>query len=323
MKALRRRFILELAALGCSPWLAGCGATAPLSLASHVWPGYALMFLARDEGWLDPGTPVFLETASASESLDHLLAGRAAAAALTLDEVLRARALGLQLSIVMIFNISNGADAVFARRPFESLEQVRGLKVGVETGALGALMLHKLLKAAGLGSGDVEVVPLTVDAHLSAWTDGEIDVLVTFEPTAGLIEKLGGVRVYDSRALPDTIFDVLAVMPGALKHSGSALQSVINGHFRALAHLRHNPLDAAYRMGRRLGVEGPEVLRIFRSLEMPDLALNRRYLGRERGRIMAAAEGLARIMTEGGVLSGQDDMQSLLDDRFVRRDAHA
>ena len=53
-----------------------------------------MMFLARSEGWLPNEAIRLFETASASQSIAALAQGQVQAAALTLDEVLRARAEG-------------------------------------------------------------------------------------------------------------------------------------------------------------------------------------------------------------------------------------
>ena len=59
----------------------GCARDAPITIASHVWVGYEPMFLARSLGWLDEGRVTLHETASASESMEALVAGRVDGAA--------------------------------------------------------------------------------------------------------------------------------------------------------------------------------------------------------------------------------------------------
>ncbi len=107
----RRRFITLLGGLALAQTLSGCEwFNHPVSIATIVWPGYEPMFLARDKGWLNIHQVHLLEMASATDSLQALAEGKADGAALTLDEVLKARAAGLALSVVMIFDISAGAE---------------------------------------------------------------------------------------------------------------------------------------------------------------------------------------------------------------------
>ena len=148
----RRNILRTLSAAAMLPLLNACGAqqAKQLVIASHVWPGYELMFLARREGWLPAESLNLLETASATGSLAALAEGRADGAALTLDEVLRARADGIRLTIILVFDISAGADVVLARPNIHTLADLSGKRIGVEKTALGALVLYKLLAAAGL-----------------------------------------------------------------------------------------------------------------------------------------------------------------------------
>lgn len=76
-----------LVALAAAMSLQGCEQSRPLRVAAHVWPGYELMYLAEELGWLDPHQVELVPTAFASESLEALIAGDVDAAALTLEEV--------------------------------------------------------------------------------------------------------------------------------------------------------------------------------------------------------------------------------------------
>lgn len=315
----RRRFLGRALGLGLLPCLAGCLSSSPLLVASHAWPGYELLFLAAREGWLASGEARLLETASASASLAALADGRVDAAALTLDEVLLARSRGLDLSVVLVFDISNGADVLLARPHLTQLADLAGLRIGAETSAVGALMLHHALRAGGLAREQVHVVPATVDLHERLWESGAVDALISFEPTAARLVARGARRLFDSRALPETIFDVLAVRNDRIGPREGMVEAVVAAHFRALAHLRHNPLDAAYRMAARLGLKGPEVLDVFSVLELPDLALNRRYLGAATSPFRDAALRVQAVMLEADLLPRPDDLRGLTTDRYLPR----
>lgn len=317
MKSGRRRVLKQLPILGLSPWVAACSPDPGFAVASHVWPGYELMFVARQEGWLPDHGLLLHETVSASESLAALATGQVAGAALTLDEVLLARGQAIPLTVVLIFNISNGADVVLGRAGMRSIADLRGARIGVETSALGALLVHEILARSGIRRSEVEIVPATADQHDELWESGGVAALITYEPMASRLENRGAVRLFDSRAMPDTIFDVLAVRPDLPDRHRDALRALLAAHFRALRHLRHSPFDAAYRMAGRLGLSGPEVLETLRNLELPDLGHNRRYLGVERERIEEAARKLVRIMVDASLLARPDDLAGLVDDRYL------
>lgn len=288
-----------------------------MTIASQVWPGYELMFLARQEGWLPAQDLRLLETASATASLAALADHRADGAALTLDEVLRARSAGIALNIVLVFDISAGADMLLARPEIHGLADLAGKRIGVEQSALGALMLHKILAAASLSKSAVTPVPVNVDGHLETWHQGKLDALITYEPTASRLLAEGARRLYDSREMPDTIFDVLAIKPEAVARHPEALAALVAGHFRALQHLRHNPQDAAHRMAARMTIPAGEVLAAYRGLELPDLHANRYLLDDGESRLLAAARELLQVMQATGLLSKAVSLTDLVSDDFL------
>lgn len=295
----RRRFLQMAGSAGLLTafgGIAGCGAGGPVSIASHVWPGYEFMFLARKMGWLAAEDATLIETGSASESLQALMSGKAIGAALTLDETLRGIQMGVPLSIVLLFDVSTGGDALMVRPPIHDLASLKGARVGVETTALGALMLASILEKAGLTRHDVQVVNVPVDAHLKVWNDGAVDAIVSYDPVLKQIQEAGGVRLFDSREIPNKIFDVLAVHRDHAASYQRQLTSLIKAHFRGLRAWQVNPVDTAYRLSQRLGVRAEEVADLYRGLDLPDLVFNRHMLTPPHEILSTAAADIAAIM---------------------------
>ncbi len=319
-----RRHALKLLG-GMALVLNGCADEPPaMRVAAHVWPGYELMFLAQREGWLDTRQVTLIDTRSATESMQALEAGEVDAAALTLDETLVLLDRGVALSVVLVFNISSGADVVVGKPGVNTLAQLAGKRIGAEDTAVGALMLHKLLSAAGVSRDEVQIVSLTIDQHLAAWQADEIDVLVSYEPVSGTLLRQGAHRLFDSSTIPDAIFDVLAVRSEVLqtRHGRRATETLISAHFRALWHLRRNPADASFRLALRMGNSGPEALESYRGLVLPDEFANLRLLAGQPDRMVLAATEIARILHQQGRLSSPQP-GDFVDARFLPRpDSH-
>jgi NitT/TauT family transport system substrate-binding protein len=295
----RRRFLKATSMLSMATWLGGlggCSAPGPIAIASHVWPGYEFLFLAREMGWLNPEDAVLVETHHASESLEYLLSGKVRGAALTLDESLRVIQQGLPLCVVLLFDVSSGADALMVKSHIKSLSDLKGARIGVETTAVGALMLKKIMAKANLMPADIEVVHINNDTHLSNWQDNNLDALITYEPTATTIEQLGAVRLFDSREIPNTIFDVLAVRMDDAEQYRRQLQALISSHFRAQWAWKTNPIDTAYRLAKRLNAKGEDIPMLFRGLELPDLVYNRHMLGGDTSELIALSKEVCALI---------------------------
>lgn len=293
----RRRFLKLSTALLTAPVFSGingCQQAAPLRIAGQVFPGYALVFLARDEAWLDSRLVEIVETPSAQQSLTALMNNQVDGALLTLDETLKARAQGIPLTIVMIVDRSVGADGLLAR-PGLQLDELKGKRVGVESGPTAEIMLFHLLKSAGLKDTDLQLVNLPIDQHYPACRDAQLDAVITYQPSLSKIQQLGWQMLFDSRKV-DLIYDVLAIRHHQLSVQRKAIKDLIQGHFRALQQWFDNPLDTSYRLARRLNVSAAEVAEQLRGLDLPSLDYNRHLLLTESNpHLMQVAERISQI----------------------------
>lgn len=303
--ALTRRNFLRIGAQAIAYTAVGglnaCSPSPPLRIASEKWCGYQFMFLAQQEGWLPKSGLELRETGFASDSVVALKQGQVDGAALTLNEVLLLRDQGMPLSVVTVFDFSAGADVVLAKPGISRLADLKGQRIGVETTSLGVIMLSKVLEAAGLQRSDVTVINMDED-HLAAWDSANMDAVLTYEPALSRLQKQGLVSLYDRRKLPLVIVDVLAVRTEAAERHAEALRGLIAGHFRALTQWRNNPIDTAYRLSARLGVKPDEVKSVFKGLDLPDAAYNRKYLTAPAVELTQSVQAITRILTQEGLL---------------------
>lgn len=313
----RRQFLIASGgvALTC---LSGCSGREPLlRIASHDWLGYQPLFLARELGYLDEERARLVEMPSASYSLQALSAGNVEGAALTLDEVLSSRAEGLDLKVVLVFDVSAGADVLMAHAGIGTLQELAGKRVGVESTAVGALMLSEVLHAAGLAPSSVELLSLTADQHYSAYASGQVDAVVTFEPMATRLLQAGARRLFDSKAVPGRIVDVLAVRAEALEASPQALAGLLAAYFQALGYLHQRPDDAARRMTARLGLAPDAVMSSLKGLHLPDLAENHGWLEGDHCRLDQSAATLEQVMRAAHLLVRPVSLDGLSEPRFL------
>lgn len=273
----------------------------PLRIATNIWPGYAPLYLARDLGYYN--TPVQLHDLPSSSAVIMAFRNRSLdVAALTLDEALLLAQDGVDARIVLVMDTSNGADVLMARPEIRKLAGLKGKRVGVENGALGAYMLSRILDVAGLKSGDIQVVPLTVDQHEQAYKTVRVDAVVTFEPVRSKLLAQGAKILFDSSKIPDEIFDVLIVHADVLQNRSQSVEQLLEAWYRALDYLGANPSDASEKMARRQQITGREFGESLKGLNIPDRAENRRLLTGSRPALLPVAERLARVMLEHKLL---------------------
>ncbi|ATJ84645.1 ABC transporter substrate-binding protein [Halomonas beimenensis] len=312
----RRELLKAMAGLAVAPLgLQACSVGEPLVIGLHPWPGYEPLYLASAFDWLPPSV-VLREGRSAGDSLAGLRQGALDGAALTLDEVLKARAEGIPLTVVAVCDDSVGADMVLTRPGIERLSDLEGQRIAVERTAVGNLVLSQLLEASGLSRDQLTLVDMAPDEQLPAWRAGSIDAAVTYEPMATRWRREGAVRLYDSSHFPDVILDVLAMRRDRLRWREGAVKALVAGHFRGLDHLRISPQDAMQRIGAWRGLGFDEVRASYAGLELPGRAGNRDYFG-PGGDLMSAARLLNEVMVAEGMLVRPDDLATLMTPRYL------
>ncbi|TFH87691.1 nitrate ABC transporter substrate-binding protein [Billgrantia azerbaijanica] len=312
----RRALLTRLLAAPLLPLaLSGCQPDRRLSLGIHPWPGYEPLYLAREFGWL-PASVRLQEGRNASDSLEGLRRGALDGAALTLDEVLSARADGVPLTVCLVFNDSVGADALLVRPGIGSLAELAGRRLAVERTAVGRLVLAKVFAASGLAPSDVTLVDLPPDRQLTAWRSGGIDAAISYEPTATRLEREGAVRLFDSRHFPGLILDVLALRRDRLLWYDAAIDKLIAAHFRGLAHLRHSREDALHRIAAWRDLSFAEAKATYAGMALPDRAGNRRYFG-PQGKLRETARTLQALLGTPGDRLSTDRLDDLASDHYL------
>ena len=218
---------------------------------------------------------------------------------------------------MLVFDESHGADVVLAHPSVARLSQLRGRRIGVESTALGAVVLAKLLEAAGLNAADVVKVPLTADQHVAAYARREVDVVITFEPMASRLRSLGAQVLLDSTRLPGLILDVLAVRADALPGQHDAWRHLLQGYFRAFEHRQAQPEVAARLMAPHQQLSPEEVMKAFEGIALSDLAGNHGWLGGTQPRLLKSAEMVGRLMHEARLLDRVPDLTTLCEPTFL------
>ncbi len=299
---LNRRSFLQLSAsaliaTAAASVVSSCGYGRPLKIAAQKWqwPGYSFLYLAQQQGFITPQQVELLETANLGESAAALINGEVDGAALSLDEFVHCLDQGVAVQIVLILDTSAGADMLMVKPDIQSLAALKGKRIGVEKSTLGAIVLIKVLAAAQLNRADITVVEMEFD-HVTAWQQGQMDGIITYEPIAHLFKKQGLVSIWDSRQIPNGIVDVLAVRSTVLNSHQNNLTALVLGHFRALDLWQKNPIYTAYLLSSIMRLNPDEIPDVFMNINLPDHSFNRHLLTPPAAELNATLAEVANIM---------------------------
>lgn len=291
----------------------------PIKVGTNVWPGYALYYLAQDQGYIPTNNIRLIEYQNATFVSEAFINGDLDGAMLTLDEALRLRELGVEFTIIQVIDVSRGADAVMSRRPIADIDGFVGKTIAVERSAVGALMLAAFEDYFEIPPETLQVIDSSVEKSLEAYKKG-IDFIITFVPFSEYVANAGGFQIFDTSLRPNLVVDVLVVKNQIMDSAHRAsLEKLISGFFKANELLNSDPDTAVSFLQKRLQLNADEVKQSFRSLDIANLAQNRGMLSGSNAGLKYILQDIHEILTAAGYLSQSMPSRSLYSDEYLPR----
>lgn len=283
-----------------------------LRIGTNLWPGYVPLYLAQERGDLASDKVHLVEFSSASQVMQAYRNDLLDAAAVTLDEALLLLDNGEELKIVLVLDISNGADAIIGRPGVSKLADIKDKRIGLENNALGAYVISRALEIAKLDQESITIIPLEINEQEQAFKKNEIDAVVTFEPIISKLIKEGGNSIFDSSQIPGEIVDVLVVKNEILSQFPEKIKYVRDGWYRTLEFIKAQPRDAAKLLGTRMQLSVEETLSVYETLKLPGENENLRLLNDSSDSgLLESARKMRKIMLKNGLIKNDLKPDSL------------
>jgi len=310
-----RHRLYFIACIALSLALGGCmrESESSLRIGTNVWIGSEPLYLARELGRLDPATVQLVEYPSASEVLRAFRNQAIDGMVISLDELFELAADGLQPRIILVVDVSHGADVVVGRRGMKTMRDLKDKSVAVESGALGAFVLSRALALNGMQASDVNVVHLESNEQPGAFEKGDVDGAVTFDPYRAQFLKAGAATLFDSTQIPGEIVDLLAVRASVVDKEPKAIQALLTGWFGAIDYIKREPVDAARRMGIRQQTSGEQFQQAQQGLHVPTREENLRMLGGPQPELAVTGRRLMALMLDAKLLRSDLEIERVLE----------
>ena len=283
-----------------------------LRIGTNVWIGSEPLYLARELGRLPPAAVQLVEYPSASEVLRAFRNQAIDGMVISLDELFGLAADGFEPRIILVVDVSHGADVIVGRRGMRSMQDLKGKSVAVEGSAVGAFVLSRALALNGMQAGDVNVVHLETNEQPSAFEKGQVDGAVTFDPYRAKFLRAGAKILFDSKQIPGEIVDLLAVRANVLEQRPKAVRALLAGWFAAIDYMKGDPQDAARRMGIRQQTTGEQFLEAQRGLHVPSRDENLKMLGGATPELAVTGRRLLKLMVDAKLLRAGVDIEGIV-----------
>ena len=294
----------------------------PISIAISSWAGVEPVELAAQLGYFEKhGVEVKLVRFSVySDSIEALIDGKVDAGMHTLDDAIRYYAGGRDVRVVLLTDYSFGNDGLVVRPGIDSLTDLRGTRIGVETETVGHLSLLKILEAGKLAENDVTIVNIPTWEIEQSMLNGIVDAGVTWEPyLTRTARETGGKVLITSREYPETIITTMTFDAAIVKRRPKDVQNIVAAYFDAVDYIKENPQDAYQRMGQAEGISAMEFEKQAAGIQYLHLADNLTLLD-EQSEVHAygQADTIAQFLFDQGIIQSIPDIHQLLTPLFIQ-----
>ena len=272
--------------------LSSIGHTAPLKVGYSDWPGWVAWQVAIEKGWFkEAGVDVKFDWFDYSASMDAFTAGKIDGVTVTNGDALVTGASGAKNVMILLTDYSNGNDMIVAKPGIKSLKDLKGKKIGLETGFVEHLLLLNGLEKAGMKESDVTIVNTKTNETPQALASGDLAAIGAWQPNSGeAMKRVPGAKpIYTSANEPGLIYDVLTVNPASLSARHADWEKVAKVWDRVVTYINDPKTqpDAVKIMSSRVGLKPEAYLPLLKGTHL---------LGLEEGKkVFVKADGFKSL----------------------------
>lgn len=284
------------------------------------WPPDLIAYLAEKKGFFkNNGVNVELVQVS---GYDELLEKKnnpdvSYVWSFTLLDALKEQATGEEEDgqIVLVEDYSAGADAVMASASsgIEKIADLKGRKVGVESGTVGEFFLNILLKREGLSLDDLEITSLASEEIPAALQSGDIEAGVAYQPDVSTALNEGAVLLRDTAQERGVIVDVYVGKRSHIQANKEAYQNFAKSIFEAADYYNAHPDESIDIMKDAFDIDPNELKETFDTLQIASLRDNQTAFNRSSGftSLYNLGKQAEQFLEEQGVISKPLDYDAL------------
>lgn len=202
----------------------------PLKIAYSDWPGWVAWDIATQKNWFkDEGLDVQFMWYDYAPSMDAFSTGKVDCVGMTNGDALVTGSGGKPSVAIIITDFSSGNDMIVGKPGINSVNDLKGKKIGVELGLVDHLLLLNALESNGMKETDATLVNTPTNETPQVLAAGAVDAICAWQPNSGQALKTvqGSKPIYTSAQAPGLIYDLMCVSRESLeKRRGDWLKFV-------------------------------------------------------------------------------------------------
>lgn len=321
MRKISSRFhlktvFLKILFIGLSIFSCSLSYSQTLRVGTTLWPGYEPLYLAEEIQAYKTDIRM-IHFPSTSDVLRAFRNNTLEVAALTLDEAITLTSSNIPLDIILILDISEGADVIVGRPELKNIQGLIGAKVAVESTAVGAYTLTRALEIHNIDMNKISLINVENSSQKNAYINNVADAIVTYEPARTQLLNEGAIELFNSKEIPGEIIDVLVVHKNNLNSHSVELYDLTQGWFKALRHLKDKPEISHAFIASRMKISDQEVKESYSNLSLPTLEENKRLLSGQPAPLDQTLDRLTKYMLKSGLIDSATSTTATLNQSFL------
>jgi NitT/TauT family transport system substrate-binding protein len=302
---------------------AGLALPAPAHAATEVaigmsgWTGFAPLTLAKEAGIFERnGLDVTIEKIPQKDRHLAIASGDIQCAATTVETWIVWNANGVATKQLFQLDKSYGADGMAVRNDIGSIAELKGKTVAASApGTAPYFTLAWFLKQNGLTMKDVSLVNLEPAAAAQAFSAGQGDAAMTYEPYLSAVRaKPEAGKIIATTLDYPMVTDTFGCTPGFIEEHPAAAQALADSYFEALEMIGREQEKAYGIMGADVKQTPEQFGASAKHLRWQDREANRAFFD---GEIQAFSEKAADLLLELGIIRQVPDIGGIMDTRFI------
>ena len=250
MTDLRRRTVLSMGAGLAASALSALPARAKprksFKIAWSVYTGYMPWPYAEKSGILKKWADKYkikidvVQVNDYIESLNQFTTGDIdAVATTTMDALTIPAAGGVDTTVLLLGDYSDGNDGITLKGSGKHLADVKGKTLGIVQFSVSHFMLARALQKAGLSEADLKLQNISDADFVTAFKTGNADGVVSWNPGFSEIRALPDTStVFDSKEIPGELVDVTITKTKVLAENPDFGKALAGAWFEALATMK-------------------------------------------------------------------------------------
>lgn len=216
----------------------------PLTITANAWIGYSPIFYAREKGWFEDTDIQLISTTSLAESMHIYNAGSANVFTGTQHEFQNQRAHVSDLVPIILFDRSNGGDAILSNVSLETiLKSKKEINVYLELDSINEELLKYFTKKYSISEDRLKIQNKTQDQIVVMEADPkQLMLIITYDPYNITLTKKGFFQIADTRINEDLlVIDALYTSAQFLQQNKEDFEVLNTLIRRSLNALKSNP----------------------------------------------------------------------------------